>query len=198
MSSRADPDGSVLLLQLAADPPSPIDLRQFVIGRRHGRCIDRPRPGDLLDAAGLPPGHLADERGILIVGVTPQRRLGEPQRRALNTGLLGLDREGRQRLGFTADQVPGHDQPLAAHDGEEQPIARAGVASQFREEGVVGLGGGRRHGKLDRLLAGRVGDRDFERGVLERTLDEHHRFAIGPQRRHHGRQHPHRGVGGLA
>ena len=197
LAGGTDPNGGVLLLELGTHSAGAIELGQFVIAARRGRC-GKGRPGNLLDATGLPPGDFPDEGRILIVGVAPEGCLGQPQRRGLGARRLGLRRKGGERLSLATDQVAGHDQPLTADDREKQSLAAACIAGQLGEIGVFRLRGGRWYAERHGANRGVVAERDCERGIRQRPLDQHDRFAVAAQRWHASGQHPQGGVHRLA
>ncbi len=135
----------------------------------------------------------ADHRRLGVVGVSPQRRVGQPDCRIAGSDRLGLPAELGKCRSLLTHRRPRQLEALAAERRQEDAAARRGVANQFREVGVVGLGRDARNCDFDPSGSPAVGDDvHLDPHLLERSLQQDDRVAVGAERRHPLGQHPHR------
>ena len=198
VAGLTDPHGRLAFELLPADPPHGLEFREFAgvdgrldPGKRLGRWLAGGSVGLAVQR------HLADHGRFRVVRIAAEGslretagRLGRPRR----FRLAGHRREGG---GFSANDVPGQQQPLPAEQRQEDAVGVTGVACEFGDEGVVVAGLGDRHidGRRPRMTR-RVVQRAREAEAVSIALHEDDRVAIGPQGRKPGRQHAERCVAG--
>ena len=194
------PHGGLLLQALGPDAPHRLEFGEFgphgvpfarcrrdVAGQRQSGRRQVARIG-----GELPHRHLADERGVGIVGIAPQRGFRQPLGRRMRSRGLGPLREHRERRGLAADDRAGQGQALPAHEGQKHAVVRPGVAGEFGEIGVFLAGRGR--GNRNRRGGGVILEGQFQPPRGEVALDEHDGVAVRAQRRQAARQHAEAGV----
>ena len=173
----ADPHGRLPLQLLATHAAHRLELGELAValGRIERRRRRRGRvPCPLL-------GDGADDPRNAIVGVAPQGCLGKADCRGMGAGGLGLPRQQGQRRRLADHGAARERQAFAAEDRQEDAVSFPRIAGELAEEGVVRRDDRSRKCQLDGLSGAVRIDRERQRRILDRPLDEQDGFAVGTQ-----------------
>ena len=158
----------------------------------------------ILGSENIPLRDGEHRRGVGVVGIAAQRGEGQSHGRFVGSGRFGLASQSGQRRRLGADVILGDIEPFAAEQRQVDAVALAGIAEEFFDEGVVGVGLNGRNFQsqlilfdLSRVAFRRILQHEFQPGLMERPLHQEHRIAVAPQRRQPAGKHSQAGIGNV-
>ena len=187
-----------------------------LIGVARSPCVGRVlgvRPRQYFGATvplwGSPLSDCAHQRSIHVVGITSEGGIGQPHRRVVGTGRLGLPRKRRQCGRLASNHAPSQLQPFSPQEGQKHAIAGTGIAKEFFQKSVFRTGRGcrnleryqfhaRRRGRGGGVDSKAIGQMHLKASTFKRAFDQYDRITIAPQRRESRGEHSQSGTSNLA